>query len=193
MRKILIIAIMLCAVGTAGWNVIAYAQSGKSVYGVNPQNLNAYSKDYIISVPCTAYSDTLDSLATAYGGWKFSKRCAFLVPEAAEAVRAWVVSPDSVLNDTVTNYLSYYVWSNNGVDTAFYLSGAVHAGMLQRSGKHAMIPVTTTTKKQFTAGEIGWCGPRNTGTITEVPAHLQFDILMRPIDNPKWVDSLYSR
>ena len=165
----------------------AFGQSGKDVTGWFPKTLHAYAKDYVIRVPINGLVDTTVNT---------SRTVPFFVPESAELVRAWIMTPDSVITDTITNYYSYEIYSNNRatVDTAFtWTISAGHKFQHKTPRVEPMKPTAVVTKRYFSAGEYGYVVQKQNGTGTECPSYVSAILLLRPVSSPARADSNYSR
>ncbi len=181
MRKLyIVLAVMgMAAPLFAGTGGIGNAGSSNPYQNI-PAFVHSYTKDYVIPLRLAGTGgDTI-------GNWTI----AFMLPEAAELMKAWLLTSDStMLADTVTNYWKCEIHSNSGTaaDTAAYFT-ALHATDGSRQ-LVTMVPetlsmTTTITKRQFDKGEVGKATWTETGTPTHFPKQVYLYMLFRPKDTP---------
>ena len=189
MKKFSLILIVLCLAGYIYAANEPFSAGNDDPYSRVPGVVHSYTKDYVVTLPITS-TYAADSTLPAAG-----RSVAWVCPEAAEIMKVWLITSDSVaLLDTVTNYFECQVYTNGGAaaDTACYYAGNSEATRLQSYEKQAFTFTTTITKRQLDKGEVLKVMWEDTGTPISSPIDLKCVILLRPKSFPISTD-LYTR
>lgn len=158
-----------------------------------PRYVNSYIKDWVLVVPINAELEpTVDTAAANFAGRVRS----FMVPEAAELMKAWICSSDSTL-DSFRLRLNIFSNDTSSTDTAAYY-GTSAKGIKKKMSYN--VPDTfkrtsTINKRQWDAGEMGYIRVDTTGSTavlpTQIPTGMKVYMLFRPKSSPSYKNSDY--
>ncbi len=174
MKKIILILVVALMAMTAAF---AQFDAGNDVKGLSPWRLSAYAKDFIIPIQLTELA--ADTILT--------ETRSFMVPEAAELMRAFFVTSDTTVSGTYCKKI--IVRSNAGAtaDTAVYdsLGNNNTAGFRLRYYGSA-------TRRAFSSREVGVVTYDTCGALDK-PWRSTLFLLFRPKSYPTDADSMYKR
>lgn len=180
MKKLIFLAMVLAAcVGMSQAGTTAFQAGKENPHKNLPGNVSGYVKDYIITIVGSNGTDTL-------GGTQ-----AFMLPEAGEIMRAWLLTNDSTMAaDTVTNYWTSEVFTNYSltVDTAYSLTtlhDVTSASRLTTNSKRVMTATSEVRKRQIDKGGVCLFKWTAHGTPTHFPKMVRCYLLVRPKSFPR--------
>jgi hypothetical protein len=171
-KTYIMLAVLLLVAGMSYAANESFSAGRDNPWSNIPLNTHSYTKDYVLG-PFRVGGGGVSVATDSTKQW--ADPIYFILPEAGELMKAWVIAMDSsAAVDTVgsAGYVKATIWSNAGTaaDTAAYWTPSTGGRRLQPAAAESLWFTTTITKRQWDKGEVG---------------KIQFDTVAAPTNQPR--------